>query len=165
MSDSYKFAGRLGNGTMVVINVLDRNVAMQLPGGSMLGEALSRIPGYQGEGEERHCVEMKRPVGFNHCLKVKPSDRVFALRKGSSNRRFTPFVFDRQSEPTRLITVTLEQRNGEVEVRAAHTGLLAPPLPGMQNANAASKAYWHTHALVAKPEDVIRSTMTKECPW
>lgn len=156
--------GRLKSGELVV-DRKDSHVASHASVMPLLAETLSQI---SSEGRETFCdeVEFGRTVGETICVHTHMGDNiVFAQRPNRLG--LTRFVKDRTAESTSKVTACFKRTSGGgYLLMTAFVGGRAPAEPwDTKFADASSREFWSTHALVWGREKTIPGTETNECPW
>lgn len=156
--------GRLASGELVV-DRKDSHVASHASVMLLLAETLSRI---SSEKRDAFCeeVEFGRVVGETICVHTQPGDTIVFARR-PNRRGLTRFVKDRIAEPTTKVTACFKRTSGGAYLlMTAFVGGRAPAEPwDTKFADAASREFWSTHALVWGQEKTIQSTETTVCPW
>ena len=166
------FLGFLGSGESVFDRV-DSHLDGHNEVSPILPEALLKIRAGGGFVEAQ--VDLDRIVGETQCVATGVSDTIiFAQRP----RRFglTRFVNNRQPEPCTTVAVVLKKDvAGHYVLITAFIGALAPPepwdrrafgfKPDPRRAEAESRAFWSSHALVWGTQEVVLGTETEKSPW
>lgn len=158
--------GRLASGELVV-DRKDSHVASHESVMPLLAETFSQI---SSEGRETFCdeVDFGRNIGETICVHTNSSDDqniVFAQRPNRLG--LTRFVKDRTVEPTSKVTACFKRTSGGgYLLMTAFVGGRAPAEPwDTKFADASSREFWSTHALIWGEEKTILGTETNQCPW
>ena len=100
-------------------------------------------------------VEFDRVIGADDCVAVTNVDDIRLLQR-KARRGLSRIVFNREADPTRLLTVGIcRDDDGLLTVFTAFFGAKAPKEPWdckTDAERAESDAFWATHALVFNPE-------------
>ena len=100
-------------------------------------------------------VDFGRIIGTDDCVAVSDADDVRLLQR-KARKGLSRIVFNRQAEPTRLLTVGIcRDDDGLLTVFTAFFGVKAPKEPWdckNEAERTESDAFWATHALVFNPE-------------
>ena len=100
-------------------------------------------------------VEFDHVIGTDDCVAVTDADDVRLLQR-KARRGLSRIVFNREADPTRLLTVGIcRDDDGLLTVFTAFFGAKAPKEPWdckNDSERSESEAFWATHALVYNPE-------------
>jgi cold shock CspA family protein len=112
----------------------------------------------------RRGVEFPSIVGLSDCVETDDQDIVFyAIREGRHG--FTRFVINRESLPTKWITIVLRKLSSYYQIITCYFGEPAPCEPGDSYATEDSLEFWLSHALVFGNEAIIEGSRTYDNPW
>lgn len=109
--------------------------------------------------------DMRKPVGYTDAVLVKDKDVIFYARQGKATS-FTKFVKNRKTDATSIVSMRLVKRDDtNYSVQNVWIGQLPVPAPDSEDATAASREYWSTHAVVYNGQPLVASSVTKDCPY
>lgn len=109
--------------------------------------------------------DMGRPIGSANVVETSEKDTIL-YAQALHDDRYKRFVKNGQPLPTQHISLMLERdADGGYELLDTWVGPLRPPHPASDDATAASREYWDTHAFVLDLEPIKLRTLTKTCPY
>lgn len=113
-------------------------------------------------------LDMGRIIGNSSVVEVHNDDEiVYAMRLLREDQGYVPFVRNRLSEPSSLISIYLVRINQNTyELSSAWIGEFnSPDFPQMKNAGYDSVPYWKKHAFVWGSQGIIPDSVRTDCPW
>lgn len=162
-----EFVGHTANGKKVTVDRKLSHAGLHLKENPALFAIVQEALQYVApETDEYACtVDLERELGYSDLVEVGETDTiVYAKRKGRET--FTKFVKKREPHETRHVTLILQRSKDEnYELWSAWLGELSPSFPGDAREAPHSREFWNSHALVYRPENIIKGTETDICPW
>jgi cold shock CspA family protein len=108
--------------------------------------------------------ELPEIVGYSDCLETNNNDEIiYAKRKGRLD--YTRFVHGKSPEPSKNIFASFKKTELGYLIITIFVGKKAAREPWDALATIDDFKFWQTHALVFRPETIIKGSELKTCPW
>ena len=109
--------------------------------------------------------DMGRVTGRTDVVKIDDEDAVFYAKR-LRGTAFTPFIKNHELKQTQYLALELRlSEDGSYQLWDIRAGRHLPALPGEDDANAKSKPFWSSHAVIWDNKLTQTRTITKICPW
>jgi hypothetical protein len=158
------------NGMQVVYDALNSHTATHFKDNPNLKDLVIELLSGKvivGDLVAEH-VDMGRIIGTSSVVEVQNDDEiVYAMRLQREDQGYVPFVKNRQSEASSLISIYLVRINENTyELSSSWIGEFnSPDFPQMINAGSDSVPYWKKHAFVWGSQGIIPGSERTDCPW
>ena len=159
--------GTTKNGKLVYVDLVGSHAATHIRDTPGLFDVAKQIVMQLEPVDDNICIDIDMGciIGTSDLVRTDHTDEiVYAKRLNRDN--YTRFVRNREPQPTRFVTIVLQQdTDGHYELWSIWCGPKTPQFPGDEHEAPESRPFWRKHALVWGNQEIQPGTEQSDWPW